>query len=124
MKRILFILSYLQFIFLFYVGIQVYSTYGEIPMGTSISGIVAPILAWWAGTGLKGSFHVGTPAQKKAGVFMAILFSAISFYWINSTGYSISGDISLTGTQLLIVAFVLGFFGTTREISEIGTEKT
>jgi hypothetical protein len=123
MKRILFILSYLQFIFLLYVGFQVYSTYGDIPIGTSISGIVAPILAWWAGTGLKGSLHVGTPAQKKGGVFMAILFSAISFYWINSTGYSISEDISLTGTQLLIVAFVLGFFGTTREISEIGTEK-
>ena len=117
------ILSYLQFFFLIYVGFQVYSTYGEIPMGTSISGIGATILAWWAGTGLKGSFHVGTPSQKKGGIFMAILFSVISFYWINSTGYSISGDISLTGTQLFIVAFVLGFFGTTREISEIGTEK-
>jgi len=59
------ILSYLQFFFLIYVGFQVYSTYGEIPMGTSISGIGATILAWWAGTGLKGSFMLVLHHRKK-----------------------------------------------------------
>ena len=81
------LLAYIQFIFL---GLIIYGsvlTFGDISFNTSMSGIVAPIFAWFAGTGLRASFNSENNNQKKGSVFMAVIILAISYFWINSTGY-------------------------------------
>ena len=81
------LLAYIQFIF---IGLVIYGsvlTFGNISINTSMSGIVAPILAWFAGTGLRASFNSENNNQKKGSIFMAVIFLAISYLWINSTGY-------------------------------------
>ena len=108
-------ISYIVFIYFGFVGFQVYLSYGDIPMKTSISVIIAPILAWWAGKGLLESICLGTMEQKIGGFFMAILFFLISFYLISSTGFSTRGYISLNGATLLIISFVLGFVRNSRQ---------
>ena len=51
------LLAYIQFI---YIGLIIYGsvlTFSDTSVNTSISGIFAPILAWFAGTGLRASFN-------------------------------------------------------------------
>ena len=114
------LLAYIQFIF---IGLVIYGsvlTFGNISVNTSISGIVAPILAWFAGTGLRASLNSENNNQKKGSIFMAIILLAISYLWIYSTGYwYVANEIEISGKNLLVISFFIGFLSTSRTISEI-----
>jgi len=113
-------LAYIQFIF---IGLVIYGavlTFGHDSVNTSISGIVAPILAWFAGTGLRASFNRENNNQKKSSIFMAIILLSISYLWISSTGYwYIANEIEISGKNLLVISFFIGFLSTTKTLSEI-----
>ena len=115
------LLAYIQFIF---IGLVIYGavlTFGNISVNTSISGIAAPILAWFAGTGLRASFNTDNN-QKKGSIFMAVILLVISYLWINSTGYwFVAHAIEISGKNLLIISFFIGFLSTTKSISEPNT---
>ena len=117
------LLAYIQFIFL---GLVIYGsvlTFGDISFNTSMSGIVAPILAWFAGTGLRASFNSENNNQKKGSIFMATILLAISNLWINSTGYwFVANSIEISGKNLLIISFLIGFFCTTKKITNLINE--
>ncbi len=116
------LLAYIQFIF---IGLVVYGsvlTFGNISINTSMSGILAPILAWFAGTGLRASFNSDNN-QTKGSIFMAVIILALSFLWINSTGYWYNAHaIEISGKNLLIISFFIGFLGTTKSISDINSK--
>jgi len=117
------LLAYIQFI---YIGLVIYGsvlTFGDTSVNTSISGIVAPILAWFAGTGLRASFNSENNNQKKGSIFMAVIILVISYLWINSTGYwFVAHVIEISGKNLLIISFFIGFLGTTKSITEINAK--
>ena len=117
------LLAYIQFIF---IGLVIYGsvlTFGNISINTSISGIVAPILAWFAGTGLRASFNSENNNQKKGSIFMAVILLAISYLWINSTGYwFVANAIEISGRNLLVISFLIGFFCTTKKITNLINE--
>ena len=114
------LLAYIQFIF---IGLIIYGavlTFGNISVNTSISGIVAPILAWFAGTGLRASFNSENNNQKKGSIFMAVILLAISYLWINTTSYwYVANEIEISGKNLLVISFFIGFLSTVKAISEI-----
>ena len=116
------LLAYIQFIF---IGLVVYGsvlTFGNISINTSMSGILAPILAWFAGTGLRASLNSDNN-QTKGSIFMAVIILALSFLWINSTGYWYNAHaIEISGKNLLIISFFIGFLGTTKSISDINSK--
>ena len=59
------------------MGLVIYGsvfTFGDTSINTSISGIVAPILAWFAGTGLRASFNSEITSKQKV-VFLWLLSS-------------------------------------------------
>ncbi|MDB2703715.1 hypothetical protein N9Y70_03120 [Methylophilaceae bacterium] len=116
-------LAYIQFIF---IGLVIYGsvlTFGDISVNKSMSGIVAPILAWFAGTGLRASFNSENNKKKKGSIFMAVIILAISYLWINSTGYwYVAHVIEISGKNLLIISFIIGFLSTTTTISEINSK--
>ncbi len=113
-------LAYIQFIF---IGLIIYGavlTFGNISVNTSISGIAAPILAWFAGTGLRASFNSENNNQKKGSIFMAVILLAISYLWINTTSYwYVANEIEISGKNLLVISFFIGFLSTIKAISEI-----
>lgn len=115
------LLAYIQFI---YIGLVIYGsvlTFGDTSVNTSISGIVAPILAWFAGTGLRASFNSDNK-QTKGSIFMAVILLATSYPWINSTDYwFVAHAIEISGKNLLIISFFIGFLSTTKSISELNT---
>ena len=114
------LLAYIQFIF---IGLVIYGavlTFGDASVNTSISGIAAPILAWFAGTGLRASFNSENNNQKKGSIFMAVILLAVSYLWINSTGYwYVANEIEISGKNLLVISFFIGFLSTAKTISEI-----
>ena len=115
------LLAYIQFI---YIGLVIYGsvlTFSDTSVNTSISGIVGPILAWFAGTGLRASFNSDNK-QTKGSIFMAVILLATSYLWINSTGYwYVAHAIEISGKNLLIISFFIGFLSTTKSISELNT---
>ena len=117
------LLAYIQFIF---IGLVIYGsvlTFGDISINTSISGIVAPILAWFSGTGLRASFNNEDSIQKKGSIFMVVILLALSYIWVNSTGYwYVAHAIEISGKNLLIISFFIGFLSTTKSISELKTK--
>ena len=51
---------------------------------------------------------------------MAVIVLAISYLWINSTGYwYFAHAIEISGKNLLIISFFIGFLGTTKSISDL-----
>ena len=115
------LLAYIQFV---YIGLIIYGsvlTFSDTSVNTSISGSIAPILAWFAGTGLRASFNSNNK-QTKGGIFMAVILLATSYLWINSTGYwFVAHAIEISGKNLLIISFFIGFLSTTKSISELNT---
>ena len=80
-----------------------------------VSGIAGPMLACWAGIGLRGSFIAGDRSQKIFGAVMTIIFLGIahwlmvtSLYRVGLYGVSIGG-----GIWCLLGAFI-GFITTNR----------
>ena len=118
------LLAYIQFI---YIGLVIYGsvlTFSDTSVNTSISGIVAPILAWFAGTGLRAALNSENNNQKKGSIFMAVIVLAISYLWINSTGYwFVANEIEISGKNLLVISFLIGFFCTTKKITNLINEK-
>ena len=87
---------------------------------TSIYGIAAPILAWFAGTGLRASFNSENNNQKKGSIFVGVILLAVSYVWINSTSYwYVANEIEISGKNLLVISFFVGFLSTAKTISEI-----
>lgn len=114
------LLAYIQFIFIGFVIYGSVMTFGDTSINTSFSGIVAPILAWFAGTGLKASFNSENNNYKKGSIFMAVILLAVSYIWINSTGYwYVANEIEISGKNLLVISFFVGFLSTAKTISEI-----
>ena len=117
------LLAYIQFIF---IGLIIYGavlTFGDASSNTSASGIVAPILAWFSGTGLRASFNSENNNQKKGSIFMAVILLAISYLWINTTSYwFVANEIEISGKNLLVISFFVGFLSTTNKISKINTK--
>ena len=113
----------MQFIF---IGLVIYGavlTFGDTSVNSSTSGIVSPILAWLAGTGLRASFNSKNNNKKKGSIFMAVILLAISYLWINTTSYwFVANEIEISGKNLLVISFFIGFLSTTNKISKINTK--
>jgi len=117
------VFAYLQFIF---IGFLIYGsiiTFADVSTNESLSGIFAPILAWFSGTGLRASLNSENENLKKSSIFMVIIILAISYLWINSTGYWYNAHaIEISGKNLLIISFFIGFLSTTKSISDINSK--
>ena len=50
------------------------ASFGDTSVSVSISGILAPIIAWFGGSGLRGSFNVGDKKQKITGFIAGLVF--------------------------------------------------
>ena len=117
------LLAYIQLFFICLIVYGSISSFNEVSVNTSISGAVAPLLAWFAGTGLRSSFNSENNNQKKGSIFMAVIVLAISYLWINSTGYwYVAHAIEISGKNLFIISFFIGFLGTTKAISDLNSK--
>ena len=81
-----------------------------------VAGIVGPMLCWGAASGLKGSFMVGTPSQKLAGVVAAIVFAGIGFGIVYHSGYWVRIlGLELTGIAWCAIGLAVGYLATKRK---------
>ncbi len=81
-----------------------------------ISGIIGPMLCWFAVSGLKGSLMVGTSSQKLWGAIAAIFFIAIGIGIVYDSGFWIKMyGISFRGVTWCLIGLVVGWISTTRQ---------
>lgn len=118
------LLAYIQFIFMGFIIYGSVITFGDTSTNTSLSGIFAPILAWFSGTGLRASFNGDNKSQRQGSIFMTIIILALSYLWINASGYwYIANGIEISGKNLLVISFFIGFFCTSKKITDLINER-
>ena len=92
--------------------------FGNVSIGVIASGILAPIIAWFGGSGLRGSFNVGDNSQKITGFILGAIALTISYFWINYTGYWIQVfEIEITGVVWILIGFLIGLVFSTKKHS-------
>ena len=112
-------LAFLQMIYIVIAIIAGISSIGGTSISVGISGIMAPIIAWFGGSGLRGSFNVGDNKQKITGIIAGIVFLAISLFWINYTGdWKKIFKIEMSGTIWIVIGFLIGLIFSTKKHSE------
>lgn len=80
-----------------------------------VAGIAAPMLSWFGGSGLRGSFY-GRTRDKIFGVAMALVFWGIADWLIGATNYRVGlFGVSIGGGLWNILGAVLGFLATSRK---------
>jgi len=81
-----------------------------------ITGIVGPILCWWAASGLKGSLLVGTRSQTLWSLASAIVFAAVGFGSVYRSGYGVRiFSLGLTGVAWCGIGLIIGYIVTNRD---------
>ena len=80
-----------------------------------MAGIAAPLLACWAGSGLRGSLIAGDRSQKIFGAVMAVIFLGIA-HWLTATAAYRVGlfGVSIGGGLWYLLGAVVGFLATSR----------
>jgi len=87
-------------------------SFSEGSMILALSGILGPVLGWWGGSGLKGSFY-GSVGQKIGGLIAASIFLFLGIYFVSETGYWIKmWDIKINGTMWIVIGFMIGLITT------------
>ena len=95
------------------------ASFGDTAISTSVSGIIAPLIAWFGGSGLRGSFNVGSKKEKITGLIAGLVFLTISLFWIDYTGYWITiWDVSFSGPVWVSIGFLVGLIFSTKKHSE------
>ena len=99
-----------------FLGVSAWISAGLVA-GLSLLG--ASVLAWWAGSGLKGSLLVGDPGQKVAGFLMAAIFLVIAHFLSFSLSINLSFiDAEIGGGFWYLAGALVGYFTTDRRHAE------
>ena len=105
------------FIVNFIVAVGAYTTAG---LAAGLSAAVVAILVFFAGSGLRGSFLVGTVSQKIGGTLAAILLLAVAT-WLG-TQFSVHFfGLDFTGSQWGWLSFAVCFLLTTKRFTTSDT---
>jgi len=81
-----------------------------------ISGIIGPMMCWFAVSGLKGSLMVGTSSQKLWGIISAIVFIGIGIGIVYDSGFWVKiYGVSFRGITWCLIGLVVGWISTTRQ---------
>ena len=99
------------------------SSFGNVSWDVSASGLICPLLALFAGSGLRGSLY-GDTGQKVGGAIMATIFIVVATYWISKTGYFVVlFEITINGTQWLFIGLLVGFIFTPKSYAVTGSRE-
>lgn len=108
-------MRFIHFIYLILVITIGISSIGTSELPIILSLFIAPLMAWWGGSGMRGGLHVGNRSQKITGITLGVVFLAISIYWmwylqtwIKVFNYDITGEL------WCIIGFFVGFIFTSK----------
>ena len=94
------------------------SIIGITSLSVVISAIIAPIMAWWGGAGLRGSLFF-KPKDKTFGMYMGGVHLLIAVLWIHITQFKvILFGTTLSGTLWVTFGFIIGFIFTQKKDTE------
>ena len=105
------------------VAVTGFSSVGNVSWDVAASGFICPLLALFAGSGLRGSLY-GDKGQKIGGIVMACILFAISSYWISNTGFYVSlFNVTIGGGLWVIIGLLVGFIFTTKKYAISSNEE-
>ena len=115
MSKIFFYIQYVYLIFVLFAGIGYFFNSESISISVVLSGIFAPFIAWFGGSGMRGAFNLGDKKQIIIAIVLGIIFLAVSIFWIQHTRYWITFfNIGMSGDLWVIAGFLIGFIFSTK----------
>lgn len=113
------IFFYFHFLYFLVVIITTFGTIENEPLSVVVAGFIAPLIAWFGGAGLRGSFNVGDRKQKITGLVLGLIFLTISLAWLNYSNYwVIFFDIQISGPLWGFFGFLIGLIFATKKHSK------
>ena len=106
-----------HFIYFVIVVITCVTSYlnSDPSIGLICSGFFAPLIAWFSGSGLRGSLY-GTSGQKIFGIILGIIGFILSSIWIYFTGWWIAiYDLYIDGNTWVLIGFLIGIIFTSKK---------
>jgi hypothetical protein len=83
------------------------------------AGLIGPTLCWWAGSGIRGSFMVGTSGQKIGGLVAGAIFASVGLSLLYYSGYWVRlFSVELDGIAWGLLGLAIGFVFTPRSAAE------
>ncbi len=84
-----------------------------------MAAITAPMLACWAGIGLRGSLIAGNLSQKIFGAVMAVIFLGIAHWLMVASNYRVGlFGVSFGGGVWYLLGAIVGFIATSKKDTE------
>ena len=76
---------------------------------------IAPLISWWGGSRMRGSFNIGNKAQKIAGFILGLVFLMIGVFWMwYVKSYVLIYGYYLNGEVWVIIGFLIGLIFTSK----------
>lgn len=104
------IIQIIMFLIILVASYWAYALTGNIL--TALAALFGPIIAWFAGAGLKGSLQAGPVSQQLGGVILTLLFGGFAYWILHASGYNIKlGGIRIDGELWGGICFIIGMLG-------------
>ena len=118
MSKFFFYIQFVYIIFVLFAGIGYFFNSESISISVALSGILAPFIAWFGGSGKRGALNLGDKKQIIIAIILGIICLAVSIFWIQHTGYWITMfDIEMSGNLWVIIGFLIGLIFSTKSHS-------
>lgn len=92
-------------------GVTAYDIFTESNLAQAFFAFISPHLAWVSGSGIKGSFLVGSTGQKIFGLFAGVIVFVLASFLMPSEAYILGID----PINWLFVGFFIGFVIASRQ---------
>ncbi len=113
------------FFWALFIGGGISAFFNNAGLWVAVAGGLAPMIAWFGGSGTRGSLYAKAP-QKIAGIVMGFVFLAIGVWWVEAVGFRVNvnlGDgLTIPGWQWVILAYAVGLIFTSRKFAPGGSE--
>ena len=112
-------MSYLRIIphLFFFASVLIigFSSIGNTEPSIIIALFIAPLISWWGGSGMRGSFNIGNKAQKIGGFISGLVFLMIGVFWMwYVKAYVLTHGYYLNGEEWAIIGFLIGLIFTSK----------
>ena len=115
MSKIFFYIQFVYIILVLFAGIGYFFNSETISISVGLSGIFAPLISWFGGSGMRGAFNQGDKKQIIIAIVLGIICLAVSIFWIQHTRYWITFfNIGMSGDLWVIAGFLIGFIFSTK----------
>jgi len=78
----------------------------------ALAALFGPLLAWFAGAGLKGSLRAGPMSQQLGGTILTLILGFFAYWIVSASGFELNhSNVRIDGEWWAGICFIIGMLG-------------